>query len=299
MQLTRHPQSPLIYPNPLHRWEAMNVFNAAVTQHNGLFHIHYRAQGVDFMSHIGYGVSVDGLHWNRLEEPVISPHREREDYRGVEDPRVTPLDGVFYMTYTAYGIRGNYPMIARSENLITWEDIGPLEIADNKDHVLFPETINGRYAILHRRPKHIWLAYSDDLKTWTDHQVIMAPRKNGQGGWDSLSIGSNGVPIKTPYGWLLFYHGYNDNHVYRHSVALLDLENPAKVINRPAAYIMEPTETWEIKGDVGNVVFSCSNNVVGDQLYFYYGGADRLIGLATAPFAEVVEFARTGSAANI
>src|SRR5215207_2991479 len=117
LHLQRHVQSPLMYPNPLHRWESMNVFNAAITQHNGLFHMHYRAQGVDFISHIGYAVSEDGLLWNRLENPVMSPHRDREDYRGVEDPRVTPLEGAFYLCYTAYGINGNYPMIARSKNL--------------------------------------------------------------------------------------------------------------------------------------------------------------------------------------
>lgn len=294
MQLVRHPQSPLMYPNPLHRWESMNVFNAAVTEHNGLFHMHYRAQGVDFISHVGYAVSADGLVWNRLENPVMSPHRDREDYRGVEDPRVTPLDGAFYLCYTAYGINGNYPMIARSENLITWADVGPLETTENKDHVLFPEKVNGRYAILHRRRPHIWVAYSDDLRTWDNHTIIMSPRDDGQDAWDSKSIGANGLPVKTPHGWLLFYHGYSEKHIYRHSVALLDLNDPSKVLHRPKTYIMEPTETWEIRGDVPNVVFSCSNNVVSDQLYFYYGGADRMIGLATAPFTEVVAFAREG-----
>ena len=294
MRLNRHPQSPLLYPHPLHRWESLNVFNAAVTQHNGLFHMHYRAQGVDFISHIGYAVSVDGLVWNRLENPVMSPHRGREDYRGVEDPRVTPLDGAFYLCYTAYGINGNYPMIARSENLITWEDVAPLETTENKDHVLFPEKINGRYAILHRRRPHIWVAYSDDLIHWDNHTIIMSPRPDAQDVWDSKSIGANGVPIKTEFGWLLFYHGYGESHIYRHSVALLDLKDPAKVLRCPKSYIMEPTETWEIRGDVPNVVFSCSNNVVGDQLYFYYGGADRMVGLATAPFADVVAYARSG-----
>lgn len=292
MQLVRHPQSPLLYPNPLHRWEGMNVFNAAVTQHNGLFHMHYRAQGVDFISRIGYAVSVDGLNWNRMVDPVLSPHQGRDDYRGVEDPRVTPLDGAFYMTYTAYGINSFFPMIARSENLITWEDVGPLERAQNKDHVLFPEKINGRYAILHRRSPNIWLAYSDDLKTWTDHQIIMEPRADND--WDSKSIGSNGLPIRTEHGWVLFYHGYGPEHVYRSSVALLDLENPARVIHRPSGYVIEPEETWELKGDVPNVIFSCSNNVVGDELYFYYAGADRVVGLATAPWSDVVAFARSG-----
>lgn len=293
MQLVRHPESPLLYPNPLNRWEAMNVFNCAVTEHNGLYHMHYRAQGVDFVSRIGYAVSADGIRWNRLNEPVLSPHMGRDDYRGVEDPRVTLLDGAFYMTYTAYGDSSYFPMIARSDNLITWADVGPLERAQNKDHVLFPETINGRYCILHRRSRHIWLAYSHDLKTWSDHQIIMPPRPDND--WDSVSIGSNGVPIKTEHGWLLFYHGYGEDRIYRQSVALLALDDPAQVIHRPAGYIMEPLETWELKGDVPNVVFSCSNNVVGDELYFYYAGSDRLIGLATAPFVDVVTFARSGA----
>ncbi len=292
MRLVRHPRSPLLYPNPLHQWESLNVFNPSVIYHNGLFHMHYRAQGVDFVSRIGYAVSTDGLEWNRLEQPVLAPHQGRDDYRGVEDPRVTPLDGAFYMTYTAYGASSFFPMIARSENLITWEDIGPLERAENKDHVLFPEKIGGRYAILHRRAPNIWIAFSDDLRTWTDHRVIMTPRPDND--WDSVRIGANGVPIKTEHGWLLFYHGYPSPIVYRQSVALLDLEDPSRVIHRPRGFIMEPQETWEIRGDVPNVIFSSAALVVGEELYFYYGGSDRLIGLATAPFADVLDFARNG-----
>ncbi len=88
-----------VYPNPLHEWESKNVFNTVVTQLNGLLHMHYRAQGVDYVSRIGYAVSIDGLHWNRLENPVLVPHNGREGYLGAEDPRVPPLDGTFYMTY--------------------------------------------------------------------------------------------------------------------------------------------------------------------------------------------------------
>ena len=290
MQLIRHPQSPLLYPNPLHRWESMNVFNPSVIHHNGLFHMHYRAQGVDFVSRIGYAVSDDGLTWNRLENPVLSPHNGRDDYRGVEDPRVTALDGKFYMTYTAFGANDWFPMIAESDNLVIWRDVGPLERAKNKDHILFPEKIRGRYAILHRRPSSIWISFSEDLKHWTDHQIVFDPRPDND--WDSKSIGGNGVPIKTEHGWLLFYHGYGPDHIYRHSVALLDLENPAKVISRPRAFIMEPEEIWEIKGDVPNVVFSSTNLVVGDAVYFYYAGADRLIGLATGSLSDILAFAQ-------
>lgn len=292
MQLVRHPANPILYPDPCREWESRNVFNCAVTQHNGLFHMHFRAQGVDYTSRIGYAVSSDGLNWNRLEKPVFAPHNGRDDYRGVEDPRVTPLDGTFYMTYTAYGANSYFPMIARSDDLITWTDVGPLERAENKDHILFPEKIGGRYVILHRRNRHIWIGFSDDLIHWGDHQVLMSPRPEND--WDSLSIGGNGLPIKTEHGWLLFYHGYGEPHIYRHSIALLDLDNPTKIIHRPKDFIIEPAETWELKGDVNNALFSCSNNVVGADIYFYYAGADRLIGLATASLADAIEFARHG-----
>jgi predicted GH43/DUF377 family glycosyl hydrolase len=292
MLLKRHPASPILCPDPLRKWKSLNVFNPAVIHHDGLFHMLYRAQGIDYVSRIGYAVSADGLSWNSLENPVLVPHQGRDDYRGVEDPRITWLDGKFYMTYTAYGANSYFPMIARSDNLITWEDVGPLERAENKDHVLFPEKIGGRYAILHRRAKHIWVGFSDDLTHWTDHRIIMAPRPDN--GWDSVSIGSNGVPIKTGYGWLLFYHGYGDPSVYRHSIALLDLNDLTKVIHRPASYTIEPVETWEIKGDVPNVVFSCANLVVGDEVYCYYAGADRLIGLATVSLKDAIDYARQG-----
>lgn len=297
LELKRHEAGPLLYPQPLHRWEALNVFNCAVTQHNHLFHMHYRAQGVDFISRIGYAVSADGLRWNRLEEPVLVPHQGREDYRGIEDPRVTPLEGRFYMCYTAYGENGNFPVIAVSDNLITWEDVAPLEKTENKDHVLFPEKIGGRYAILHRRRPHIWIAFSDDLIHWDDHTILLSPRppEATPDGWDSKSIGANGVPVKTDDGWLLFYHGYGPDQIYRHSIALLDKDDPTRVLHHPATYIFQPVETWEIRGDVPNVTFSCSNNVVGDELRFYYAGADRVIGLATAPMAEVRAFARSGA----
>ncbi|MBN1965635.1 MAG: glycosidase [Anaerolineae bacterium] len=300
MQLVRHPQSPLLYPNPLHEWEALNVFNPAVTRHAGLFHMHYRAQGVDYVSRIGYAVSADGLVWNRLGQPVLAPHNGPEDRRGIEDPRVTRLDGAFCMTYTAYGQDGYFPMIARSDNLITWQDVGPLEKAPNKDHVLFPEKIGGRYVILHRRSPNIWIGFSDDLVHWTDHRVIMEPRPDNA--WDAVSIGSNGVPVRTAHGWLLFYHGYGEpssetafRPVYRQSVALLDLDDPTRVIHRPRTFIMEPQEPWEIRGDVAYALFSCANIVVGQMVYVYYAGADRLIGLATAPLADVIAFARSGA----
>lgn len=168
MKLTRASSMPILLPDPTSEWEATNVFNPSVIYTNGLFHMHYRAQGSDWISRIGYAVSEDGLHWNRLRRPVLEPEGKWES-RGVEDPRITEIDGVYCMAYTAYGSSGLEafhitPMLARSENLITWKRIGPLVRGeDNKDHVLFPRKIKGRYVALHRRPPQIWIAESDDL----------------------------------------------------------------------------------------------------------------------------------------
>jgi len=294
MKLQRHPDNPILKPNPLHDWEALNVFNCAVVHHNGLFHMFYRAQGLDYVSRIGYAVSADGVHFNRLQQPVLAPHDEWET-RGVEDPRVTYLadEGRFIMAYTAYSPLGITPMFAESTNLITWKRIGPLVTGeDNKDHVLFPRRIKGRYVTFHRRPPGMWLAHSDDLQTWTDFRPFMEPREDNW--WDCKRIGAGGVPIPTEHGWLVIYHAYDHNHVYRLGVCLLDLDDPARIIHRPTEPIFEPQEPWELKGDVSNVVFSGANPVVEGTVYVYYGGADRLIGLATVPFDELLDYARHG-----
>lgn len=303
MKLKRHHANPILLPDPTSDWETYNVFNPSVIYHNGLFHMHYRAQGLDWVSRIGYAVSEDGIHWNRLRRPVLEP-ADDSDSRGVEDPRVTELDGVFYMCYTAYGRSfqgegepthaggGILPMIARSENLITWERIGPIVRGeDNKDHVLFPRRISGRYAALHRRWPHIWLAYSDDLRSWPEKDMVPILGPRADNGWDSRSVGSNGVPIETDAGWLLLYHAYDPDHIYRFGVCLLDLAQPQQVLQRPLSPIFAPEELWELRGDVTNVVFSCANPIVNDDVYVYYGGGDHVIGLATGSLAELLHFA--------
>lgn len=289
MRLQRYEKNPILLPlpQPLHEWEALNVFNAAVVYHNGLFHMLYRAQGLDYVSRLGYAVSPDGYTWARLDKPVFEPAEPWESY-GVEDPRITYIDGTFYMCYTAYSEKGIRACLARSQNLITWERMGiVLPDEDNKDHVLFPEKINGRYAMFHRRYPDIWIAYSDDLLHWTDHTIVMRPRYNL---WDELKIGAGGPPIRTPHGWLVIYHGVDEHHVYRLGAALLDLEDPAFVLARPETPILEPEERWECKGDVPNVVFTCANVVLDDTLYVFYGGADRVMAVATCSFSALLDF---------
>jgi predicted GH43/DUF377 family glycosyl hydrolase len=308
MRLERCPESPILLPDPTSDWECYNVFNPGVLHHNGLFHMFYRAQGLDRVSRIGYAVSEDGLLWNRMRRPILAPV-DGSDSRGVEDPRVVEIEGTFYMTYTAYGRDfqgtgqpthlggGILPMIARSENLLTWERLGPIVSGeDNKDHVLFPRRIGGRYTALHRRWPRVWLAYSEDLVTWREEDMVpvFGPRPDVP--WEAKSVGGNGVPIETEHGWLMLSHGYGEDHVYHLGACLLDLEDPSRVLRRPWSPLLWPEELWELEGSVPNVVFSCANPVVEGKLYVYYGGADHVIGLATAALDDLVEYVLRGEA---
>jgi len=303
MELIRHSNNPILLPDPTSTWETYNVFNPAVVYHQGEFHMLYRAQGLDWVSRLGYAHSTDGIHFTRESKPVFSP-QDDYDARGIEDPRITEIDGTFYMTYTAYGNRpypgfppthlgGSVtPMFAKSTNLHDWERIGPLVVGeDNKDHVLFPAKIGSKFVSLHRRPPRVWLARSEDLLTWPekDMQPIYGPRPDNP--WDSQRVGSGGVPIKTTRGWLLINHGYDHSHVYRLGVCLLDLEDPTRVINRPKSFIFEPREIWELRGDVPNVVFSGANVLVNNDVYVYYGAADHVVGLATIRLDDLLEYA--------
>jgi predicted GH43/DUF377 family glycosyl hydrolase len=302
-KLKRSASVPIMVPDLTSVWENINVFNPSVIYHNGLFHMHYRAEGMDWISRIGYAVSTDGFRWNRLREPVLVPRDEQES-RGVQDPRVTEIEGTFYMAYTAWGpyrggeglANGNvYPMLAKSANLITWERLGPIVTGeDNKDHVLFPRKYGGRFLAFHRRRPFVWIAYSNDAVVWRERDMakVFGPREDSW--WDSKGVGCNGVPIETEDGWLCFYHAYDEGRVYRLSALLLDRDDPSKVIHRPKEPMFWPEEVWEVRGDVPNVVFSNANILVGDTVYVYYGGGDHVIGLATCKLDDLMEYVRHG-----
>ncbi len=252
----------------------------------------YRAQGDDRISRLGYAVSHDGIEWMRLDQPVFEPQADYEVW-GVEDPRITWLEDRWYMVYVGFSPLGTRVCLASTTNFIKWERHGViLPDVNNKDAALFPEKVNGRYCLLHRIPDDIWIAYSDDLLHWTDSVPIMHPRRHL---WDGRRIGAAGPPIKTDEGWLLIYHGYDESRVYCLGAALLDLEDPRVVISRPEEPILVPEMPWERHGDVPNVVFSDAAVVVGDELYVYYGGADRVMGLATIPLAELMAFLKAAT----
>jgi len=292
MQLVRHPNNPILEPIADHPWESRTVFNCGVINHGNEIVLIYRAQGHDNdVSRLGYAASTDGVHFERLAEPVFSPETPDEAL-GVEDCRLTLIDGRVQMLYTAWSPRNIQVGRASTTDFSTWERHGiAFPGPDNKDAALFPRKINGRYCAFHRIPKSMWIAWSDDLETWGDYTKIMDPRL---GCYDDLKLGAGGPPIETDLGWLVIYHGVDQNLVYCLGVALLDIDDPSKVLNRPKEPVLVPEEPWELVGDVPNVVFTCGTAERGDDYLIYYGGADRVIGLATANKQALLDYAANG-----
>jgi predicted GH43/DUF377 family glycosyl hydrolase len=294
IKLERVSVDPILTPKKEHSWEAAAVFNCGVIQYNGLVHMIYRATDITsngkegkYVNNFGYAVSGDGVHFNRLEQPILINDVDQE-LRGPEDPRIVHMNGLFYMTYTGYGGRfdGDYRIcLASSQNLIAWQRHGVMLDEPNKDAALFPEKIDGRYAMLHRRAPDIWLAFSDDLKHWTGSKVLM--QVNPRSDWERQKIGAAGPPIKTEDGWLLIYHGVSEDGRYCLGIALLDQSDPSKILHRQIDSILEPELDWEVNGYVPNVVFSCGQAVLGDELLVYYGGADTVIGVARIHMSSI------------
>ena len=292
MRVERVSDEPILRPRASVHWESGAVFNTAAAHEDGVFHLFYRAvehlPGKPNRSCIGHAWSGDGIHFECADEPALAygppeavgnPH----ETQGVEDPRVTKLGDAFYMLYTAYDGTAAQVAYATSADLQHWERQGliiPFSLFGcwNKDAALFPGKIGGRYAVIHRPEPDMCLSFSDDLRTWTDHARFMKPRPGVA--WEARKIGLSGPPMKTDAGWLLVYHGVDDQMVYRQGLALLDLADPSNVLKRTDAPILEPELPWEIEGDVPNVVFSCGSLLFGTELWLYYGGADTVIGLA-------------------
>ncbi len=294
MKLERLSDQPILRPKKNSPWEAGAVFNCAVIYDKGLVHLIYRATDIasngkkgKYINSLGYAVSKNGVDFNRLEQPILANDVPQE-LRGPEDPRVVKEDDTFYMMYTGYGGRfdGDYRIcLATSENLISWSRQGVVLDEQNKDASLFPQKIGGKWVMLHRRAPDIWLAFSDNLKNWTGHTKIMGPIPDSS--WENEKIGIAGPPIETKDGWFLIYHAVDADRRYRLGAALLDRDNPARVLARYPKPILEAELDWEVNGHIPNVVFSCGQAVIGDDIYVYYGGADTVIGVAGMRIGDI------------
>jgi predicted GH43/DUF377 family glycosyl hydrolase len=326
-QIIRNKNNPIVTPgNP--DWRKAVTFNPGVVFDNGKFYMLERAAGNlrPFQCYCGLLESDNGIDFLlKNDQPVLGPDDLGFPTGSVQDPRVVKIENYFYVCaafrpysyscsptgtglpdYTTMwgpkdrGINNTRSVIFKSPDLINYEFIAyttPPEV-DDRDNVLFPEKINGKFALL-RRPMSfvgieygtdspgIWISYSDDLTSWSNPVLVTGAEQEWEGG----KIGASTPPVKTDQGWLLFYHGVDKNHIYRLGALLLDINNPEKVIGRTPDFIMEPEEYYEKFGLViPNVIFPTAAIEVEDQLYIYYGCCDTSIGLATVKTSDILNY---------
>ncbi|MHC4982102.1 MAG: glycoside hydrolase family 130 protein [Planctomycetota bacterium] len=280
-----------------------SVFNAAAVKFGGEYILLLRVEDLEGRSVFALARSRNGHDFKVEDEPVMAPARGGEfakyERKGIEDPRITPADGTYYIMYTATSDFGPRLALARTDDFVNFQRIALISEPDNKDGALFPRKIAGRYARLDRpmvgNTGNIWISYSDDLIDWGCSEVIMPVRGEH---WDSWRVGASAPPIETRFGWLEIYHGAgatSHGPIYRLGAAMLDLENPAKVLCRSSIPILTPREYYERVGDIPNVVFSTGAIMEEDeQIKIYYGAADTCICLGFTRPEDIMRFCAIG-----
>jgi len=319
MKLKRHRRNPIIEPRG-DDWEALATFNPAAIKKDGKIYVFYRAVGdyFNYASSLGLAIFDEELNLvERKQEPVFGPDLKLWEL-SVEDPRITEIEGVYYMTYVTtctpappFGVRMKVGLpkpeqafsrcaVAVSKDLDSFRRLGILTPydAEERNLVLFPRRIDGKILALHRpanwvggdygtdRPS-IWLSFLDELPgIMKEHKLVLSPEEK----WEENKIGAGPPPVETEKGWLLIYHGVDDKNVYRVGAALLDLEKPWKVVAKTSKPILEPEKEYEKEGDVPNVVFPTGAVVVGDELLVFYGAADKVCCVASANLNDVLDY---------
>ena len=255
------------------------------------------------ISHLAVARSRDGIsNWVVDEEPLLAPTPgvSHEEW-GLEDPRLTWLSelGAWVIAYTSFGPGGPSISLATTTDFRTVERLGVVRAPEDKNGALLPRRVGGRHILLHRpvtaltARADIWLSRSIDLHSWSAPEPVLAARPGGW--WDSARVGVGAPPLETEAGWLLVYHGVRQTvagALYRVGLALLDLEDPSRVTHRCGEWVLGPTESYELIGDVPGVVFPCGliHDAVSDELRLYYGAADTCVAVATATLSDVLEY---------
>jgi predicted GH43/DUF377 family glycosyl hydrolase len=320
-RLKRHDENPVLSPPEYGDWEAIGTFNpAAVKDDLGNVHIIYRAIGADGMSRFGYAVSKDGKNFgDKSPYPVFVMHSPRSDLQssckrfspvmypsggswgGCEDPRMVRMDGKIYLSFNAFDGWDYIRMAVSSINENDffnrkWKWSKPILISApntiSKNWVLFPEKINGKYAILHSIVPKILIEYVDNIDS--PIEPITSPRKQGpqpgrKDSWDNWIRGAGPPPIKTDRGWLLLYHaGTDGDYRYKLGAMLLDLNNPTIITHRSPNPVLISEEWYENEWKPG-IVYACGAVIKDGELFVYYGGGDKHVCVAHTPLNELLD----------
>jgi predicted GH43/DUF377 family glycosyl hydrolase len=284
VQFTRINDKPIIKPDTSLDWEAGGVFAPAVLYENGIWKMLYRACGTDQISRFGYAESDDGIKWTKDKKPRVVPENFNLEYSGIEDPRIVNIDGEYLIVYTGYAKTRRH--IQTRIRLLKSYDLRHFKRTtlylgyrrrNGKNGVLFPKKVCNRFILLHRREPDIQISSSRDLYRWSKHTTILRPTFHK---WETLKIGAGTPPIKTPLGWLIFYHGVSALMEYSMGAAVLDLFSPKKVLYRLPYPLITPSKSYEKTGVVPNVIFGTSAIEYEDTYRLYYGAADKVIAAA-------------------
>jgi predicted GH43/DUF377 family glycosyl hydrolase len=275
-------------------WQSAGTFNPAVIVREGKFVMLYRAQDAAGTSRLGYGESADGVHFTRRAEPVLAPEADYEKDGGVEDPRLVQIGDRYYLTYTGYNKTDAQLCLATSQDLLHWKRLGVIlpayqgnwNRAWTKSGAIVSEKINGKYwmywlGTAADKTDQMGLSSSTDLLHWHEEtETPVLPRRAGR--FDSRVVEPGPPPILTPEGIVLIYNGADDRLVYRTAIAVFDRRDPRKVLYRSDQPLFAPEHEWEKVGQVPNVVFVEGMARKGNDWLFYYGGADKYVGVARA-----------------
>ena len=276
------------------------VFNPAAAKLNTETLLLIRVEDMRGFSHLTVARSADGFtNWEIDPTPTLEANQSsREERWGLEDPRITWLEEQkqFAITYVSFSEGGPVVSLAITKNFKTFARLGSLLPPEDKDACLLPRRFRGRFALIHRPivrgEAHMWISCSPDLTHWGNHRALIKTRPAY---WDCHRVGLACQPIETTQGWMLFYHGVRitaAGAIYRVGLALLDLEEPWRVLRRGDEWVLGPRALYERIGDVSDVVFPSGATVHKeiDQLNLYYGAADCTVAVATANLSDCIDY---------
>jgi predicted GH43/DUF377 family glycosyl hydrolase len=296
MIITRYEQNPILTAEQV-PFEVNSIFNPGAVKYKDEYILVCRAELPIGRSVLVIARSSDGIRFTVDPKPCLSPEDHGVYHKyvawGIEDARVTRIGETFYLTYTGYSQYMPLVMLAETKDFVDFHIHGPISEPSNKDCVLFPEKINGKFWRIDRPSaelrRDIWMSSSPDLTYWGEYKFVLAPEL---GTWENDKIGGSTPPIKTKDGWLMLYHGvrgFGISSIYKLGALLLDLDEPWKVIGKTTDPILSPVLDYERVGDVNNVIFAngCIPEESG-ELKIYYSGADTNICLATVPISDLI-----------
>jgi beta-1,2-mannobiose phosphorylase / 1,2-beta-oligomannan phosphorylase len=244
------------------------------------------------ISHLRVARSKNGVDFEIDKKTAMVPENKYERF-GIEDPRITKIDGRYYISYSAVSdITGITVCLASTSDFITFTRHGVIFAPDNKDVAIFPERISGKYYALNRPVsaefgvRDMWISESTDLVSWGNHMRLMGAR---EGYWDNGRIGCGAVPFKIEEGWMEIYHGSSKDNRYCLGAVLLDADEPWKIIARSEKPIIEPEMDYELNGFFGNVIFTCGVLYEQGKVKIYYGAADTCIAYAEVELGKILD----------